>query len=60
MSGSRYVIETMAINWLRSRLVWAGVLVPLAAALAACEEGPAENAGEAVDDAAEEAGDAGD
>jgi hypothetical protein len=28
------------------------VLVPLAAALAACDEGPAENAGEAVDDAA--------
>jgi hypothetical protein len=49
-----------AMNWLRSRLVWAAVLVPLAATLAACEEGPAENAGEEVDDAAEEAGDAAD
>jgi hypothetical protein len=48
----------MAMNGLRSWLVWAAVLVPLAAALAACEEGPAENAGEEVDDAAEEAGDA--
>jgi hypothetical protein len=48
----------MAMNGLRSWLVWAAVLVPLAAGLAACEEGPAENAGEEVDDAAEEAGDA--
>jgi hypothetical protein len=47
-----------AMSWLRSRLAWAAVLVPLAAALAACEEGPAENAGEAVDDAAEETGEA--
>jgi hypothetical protein len=46
------------MRWLRSRLVWAAVLVPLAAALAACEEGPAENAGEAVDDTGEEAGEA--
>jgi hypothetical protein len=46
------------MGWVRSRLVWAAVLAPLAVALAACEEGPAENAGEAVDDAAEEAGEA--
>ena len=46
------------MSWLRSRLVWAAVLVPLVGARAACEEGPAENAGEAVDDAAEEAGEA--
>jgi hypothetical protein len=50
----------MAMGWLRSRLVWGAVLVPLAASLAACEEGPAENAGEAADDAAEEAGEAAD
>jgi hypothetical protein len=46
------------MGWVRSRLVWAAVLAPLAVALAACEEGPAENAGEAVDDAAEETGEA--
>ena len=46
------------MSWLRSRLVWAAVLVPLAGALAACEEGPAENAGEAIDETADEAGDA--
>lgn len=45
------------MDWLRHRLVWAAVLIPLAGALAACEEGPAENAGETVDDAAEDAGD---
>ena len=49
-----------AMSWWRTRLVWAALLVPLAGALAACEEGPAENAGEAVDDAAEEAGEAAD
>ena len=48
----------IAMSWWRSRLLWAAVLMPLAAALAACEEGPAEEAGEAVDDAAEEAGEA--
>jgi hypothetical protein len=32
--------------------------VPLASILAACDDGPAEDAGEAIDDAAEEAGDA--
>jgi hypothetical protein len=46
------------MDWLRHRLVWAAVLIPLAGALAACEEGPAEDAGETVDDAAEDAGDA--
>ena len=45
--------------WLRERLVWAAVLIPLAGTLAACDsEGPAEEAGETVDDAAEDAGDA--
>lgn len=44
--------------WLRSCLLGAAVLVPLASVLAACDEGPAEDAAEAVDDAAEEAGDA--
>jgi hypothetical protein len=33
-------------------------LVPLATVLAACDDGPAEDAGEAMDDAAEETGDA--
>jgi hypothetical protein len=46
------------MDWLRERLVWAAVLIPLAGGLAACEEGPAEQAGEEVDDAADEAGDA--
>ena len=46
------------MDWLRERLVWAVVLIPLAGALAACEEGPAEQAGETIDDAAEDAGDA--
>lgn len=46
------------MGWWRNRLVWGAVLLPLAGALAACEEGPAENAGEAVDEAAEDAGDA--
>jgi hypothetical protein len=44
--------------WLRERLVWAAILIPLAGTLAACEEGPAEKASETVDDAAEDAGDA--
>jgi hypothetical protein len=46
------------MDWLRERLVWGAVLIPLAGALAACDDGPAEQAGEAVDDAADEAGDA--
>ena len=33
-----------------------GVAMPLALILAACDEGPAENAGEAIDETAEEAG----
>jgi hypothetical protein len=49
------------MDWLRERLVWAAVLVPLAGALSlsACEEqGPAEEAGETIDDTVEDAGDA--
>jgi hypothetical protein len=47
------------MDWLRERLSWAAVLIPLAGALAACEEqGPAEEAGEAIDDSVEGAGDA--
>jgi len=47
------------MDWLRERLIWAAVLIPLAGALAACEEqGPAEEAGEAIDDSVEGAGDA--
>lgn len=42
----------------RSWLMGAAVLIPLASVLAACDDGPAENAGEAMDDAAEETGDA--
>jgi hypothetical protein len=51
-------MEETAMNWLRKRLVWGAMLVSLGGALAACEEGPAENAGEAIDETAEEAGDA--
>jgi hypothetical protein len=39
------------VVWLRNRLAWAAVLIPLAGALSACEEGPGEEAGEAVDNA---------
>lgn len=46
------------MNWLRTRLQWLVVLVPLGSVLAACDEGPAEQAGEAIDEAAEKAGDA--
>jgi hypothetical protein len=47
------------MGWLRERLVWIAVLIPLAGALAACEDqGPAEEAGEAVDDTVEDTGDA--
>jgi predicted small lipoprotein YifL len=41
------------MDWLRERLLWAAVLLPLAGTLAACGEG-----GETADDAAEDAGDA--
>jgi hypothetical protein len=44
--------------WLRDRLVWLVVLMPLAGVLAACDDGPAENAGETIDDAVDDAGDA--
>jgi len=44
--------------WLRSWLIGAAVLVPLAGVLAACDDGPAEDAGEAIDETADEAGDA--
>jgi hypothetical protein len=44
--------------WLRHRLAWAAVLIPLAGALAACDNGPAEDAGDTVEDAADDAGDA--
>jgi hypothetical protein len=44
------------MDWLRHRLVWAAVLIPLA--LAACGEDSAEDAGDAVGDAADDAGDA--
>jgi len=43
---------------LRSCLMGTAVLVPLAGFLAACDDGPAEDAGEAIDETAEEAGDA--
>jgi hypothetical protein len=42
------------MDWWRERLVWAAVLIPLAGALAACDEGP-EQAGETIDDAAGDA-----
>jgi hypothetical protein len=42
------------MSWLRSPLLWAAVLVPLAGALAACDESPAENAGEVIDETTEE------
>jgi hypothetical protein len=48
-------MEETAMDWLRRRLVWGAMLVSLAGALAACEEGPAENVGEEIDETAEEA-----
>ena len=45
------------MDWMRRRAVLGAMLVSLGA-LAACDEGPAENAGEVVDETAEEAGDA--
>ena len=44
--------------WLRKRLWWATVLVPLAFVVAGCDDGPGEEAGEAMDEAGEEAGEA--
>jgi hypothetical protein len=46
------------MTWLRSRLLGAVVLMPLGGMLVGCDDGPAENAGEAIDETAEEAGDA--
>jgi hypothetical protein len=51
--------EKETMNWLRERLVWAAVLVPIAGVLAACgDEGPAEEAGESIENTVEDAGDA--
>jgi hypothetical protein len=49
------LVEETAMDWLRKRLVWGAMLVSLAGALAACEEGPAENVGEEIDQQGEEA-----
>ena len=46
------------MDWLRKRFVWLALLVPLAFTVAACDDGPAEDAAEAIDNTAEEAGDA--
>ncbi|HSA79859.1 MAG TPA: hypothetical protein VLE23_03490 [Geminicoccaceae bacterium] len=46
------------MSWWRRTLVSGAVVVPLALMLAACDDGPAENAGEAIDETAEEAGEA--
>ena len=51
------LMEETAMNWLRNRLMWGAILVSLAGALAACEEGPAEDAGEVIDEQGEEATD---
>jgi hypothetical protein len=53
----RLRVEESAMDWMRRRAVLGAMLVSLGA-LAACDEGPAENAGEVVDETAEEAGDA--
>jgi hypothetical protein len=44
------------MSWWRRSFLSLAVAMPLGALLAACDDGPAENAGEAVDDQAEEAG----
>jgi hypothetical protein len=51
-------MEEERMTWLRSCLMVAAVLLPLASVLAACDDGPAEDAGEAIDETADEAGDA--
>ena len=51
------MVEETAMNWLRNRLIWGAMFVSLAGALAACEEGPAEDAGEVIDEQGEEATD---
>jgi hypothetical protein len=57
LTGGHYVVcwRRTAMNWLRERLIWGAILVSLAGALAACEEGPAEDAGEVIDEQGEEA-----
>jgi hypothetical protein len=47
-----------AMIWLRKRLWWATVLVPLGFVVAGCDDGPLEETGEAIDETAEQAGDA--
>ncbi len=44
------------LGWFRNRLIWGLVLLPLAGALSACDDGPAEKAGKAVDEAVGDAG----
>jgi hypothetical protein len=44
------------VGWFRTRLIWGLVLLPLAGVLTACDDGPAEKAGEAVDEAVGDAG----
>jgi hypothetical protein len=51
-------MEEEQMAWLRSCLMGAAVLFPLASILAGCDDGPGEETGEAMDDAAEETGDA--
>jgi hypothetical protein len=46
------------MSWWRSSFLSLAVVMPLVALLAACDEGPAENAGEAIDETAEDAGEA--
>lgn len=46
------------MSWYRRTFLSAAVVMPLAALLAACDDGPAENAGEAIDETAEDAGEA--
>jgi len=41
-----------------SRMMMASMALLFSLAVAACDDGPAEEAGEAIDDAAEEVGDA--
>ena len=44
--------------WLRKRLWWAAVIVPLGFVVAGCDDSPIEEAGEEVGEATEEAGEA--
>ena len=43
--------------WLRKRLWWAAILLPLGFVVAGCDDSPVEEAGEAVEDAGEAAED---